>query len=151
MIIEQFGKSLAPCIVRCYILTPRTEISIIPYPILSNPLPIAPRCYTHQKMVFICKLRQFGTQIHAITLSRRNWEDKSKGNTPTRPKDVGRLEKHWNRRTTHGGWSCKEGGKKVRTREGEVAACTLVSAALTGNWGKEGGRSQGRPVGGDCK
>ena len=32
-----------------------------------------------------------------------------------------------------------------------MAACTLVSAALTGNWGKEGGRSQGRPVGGDCK
>ena len=33
----------------------------------------------------------------------------------------------------------------LRTRKGEVAACTLVSAVSTGNWGRGGRRSQGPP------
>ena len=33
----------------------------------------------------------------------------------------------------------------LRTRQGEVAACTLVSAVSTGNWGRGGRRSQGPP------
>ena len=38
-----------------------------------------------------------------------------------------------------------EGVVGLRTRQGEVAACTSVSVVLTGNWGRGGRRSQGPP------
>ena len=50
--------------------------------------------------------------------------------------------------TEREGQKARAGEKLVglRTRQGEVAACTLVSAALTiGNWGRGGRRSQGPP------
>ena len=107
-------------------------------------------------MIYV--MGQFGTTSQAVTLSKRNGQNnKKRENTRTRAKDVGKrleLAQTHSEGCAKGKSSMKgsktswEGVVGLRTRQGEVAACTLVWVAWSGSWGRAGCRSRGPPGGG---